>query len=204
MILKALIKNKKIVFVTGDKRAQVAEFAIRLLRDNFTIYYLKRVPSLRDLLAIIRSDVILIEDDKQIRSSEIRLLLKSCSGSLVLTLASKKGRIKNILRSIPSNWDVILDFSIAKKMKKAKGRRVLTFAVDRSSADFYITDIHKANDRVNFKINYKGNIIPFWIDKPFTRDEVYAVLPALCLAKMMDLNLATVSCKIREDFSAVD
>ena len=201
MILRTVIKSKKVVFITGDKRVQVAEFAIRLLKDEFSIYYLKRVPTWRDILALMRCSIIIVEDDASIKAREIKGLLKSCSGSLILTLASKKGRVKGILKSTPSNWDMILDLSIAKKIKRERGRKVLTFAIDKSSADFYITDIHKANERVNFKINYKGNIIPFWIEKPFTRDDIYAVLPALCLAKMMDLNLATVSCKIREDFS---
>ncbi len=200
MILKTILKKKKIIIISGDEKSEVVRFVGYLLKRDFSIYHINRLPCWSDFLAIMRNDVLVVEDDREEEVKKIKDFFYNHECIFILTCSKKKKRVRDYLSGFPEKWDAVIDFSIAKKLHKRRGRNALTFGVDKKSADFYITDIHKREESVNFKINYKGNIIPFWMDKPLTKREVYSVLAVLCLAEIMDLNLAKVSCKIREEF----
>jgi len=194
-----IFRNKKIIFITGDKKKETAYFAKFVLKDNFSVLSLNRTPRLSDFLSVAMKDVIIIEDNEKENPDKIKKLLNSSSFCIfVITEIEKKARIKKILPKSLESFVLVLDFSIAKKLKKRKRKGVLTFGVDKKGAAFYITDIHQKENETNFKVNYGANTIPFWIKGKMKIKEVYGVLPALCLAKIFNLNLAEVSNKIRE------
>ncbi len=200
MILKSIIKKKKIVFVTGDDKKEVSNFIGFVLKNNLSVYYLTRLPVNLDIISILRSNVIIIEDDTKMDVAKIKEFLKPFSCTFVVTEAIKKNRIKKFLNNFENKWDIFLDFSIAKKLKKRRGKQLFTIAIDKKKADFNVTDIHRQEDKTNFKLNYRGKIIPFWVEKKLSNKEVYFILSAICVAQAMNLNLAEVSHEIKKSW----
>ena len=46
--------------------------------------------------------------------------------------------------------------------------------------------------------NYKGNIIPCWLDGVFGKEQIYSALSAACAATIFDLNLVEVSQSLKK------
>ena len=62
----------------------------------------------------------------------------------------------------------------------------------QEEADFRASDI-KINGGLNFKINYKGNTVPVWLEVPFNKEHVYAALATAAAGEVLDLNLVEIS-----------
>ncbi len=197
-MIKELLKKKKIIFVTGDAKKEAGSFIRFVLKDSFNVFLTNRTPSFFDIFSILKSDVIIIEDNEKESVEKIRSFLDGFPCYFVITEVKKKGRAKKIIRGFLEDFILVLDLSIAKKLKRNK--EVLTFGINKKSADFYITDIHQKEDEINFKVNYGGNTIPFWIKEKTKKKEIYGILPALCIVKLFKINLADVSHKIKEEF----
>ncbi len=75
-----------------------------------------------------------------------------------------------------------------KKFKEEALTRILTFGF-QESADFRASDIQETS----FKINYKGNIVPVWLEKHFNEEQICAVLVAISIGVVSGLNLVEIS-----------
>jgi UDP-N-acetylmuramyl pentapeptide synthase len=78
-----------------------------------------------------------------------------------------------------------------RKIKEKNPDRVLTFGF-QEGADFRASDL-KINGGINFKINYKENVVPIWLKEEGDKNRVYAVLAAACVGTIFDLNLIEIS-----------
>jgi hypothetical protein len=63
----------------------------------------------------------------------------------------------------------------------------------REKYDIFVSDI-KINGNTNFKVNYQGKIVPFWLVGAYDDEgRIYAVLTAVSLATILGLNLVEIS-----------
>ncbi len=201
-MIKAILKRKRVIFITGDRRKEAKTFLKFVLQESFTVFAKKGIPEMRDFFSLLKNEIIIIEDSEADLIENTQNFLRSLSrGFIVVTEIEKKTRIKKILSSSLEESVLVLDFSISKKLNKRKKREILTFGVNKKNADFYVTDIVQKEEGINFKINYGGNTIPFWVHEKLKNKEIYSLLPAICIAKFFKLNLADVSLRIRENFN---
>ncbi len=199
-MLKQLLKNKKVIFIIGDRKEEAAYFARQILKEKFSVFYKERLPGTLDVFSIATKDIILLKESKEDSHRKIKKFLEDLPDcTIVITETKRKAKVRKILQGSLEDLTLILDFSIAKKIKKKKKKKVLTFGINKKRAHFCITDIYQKERETNFKINYEGNTIPFWIQEKLKSKEIYGVLPALSLAKLFKLNLADVSYKIKEE-----
>ena len=77
------------------------------------------------------------------------------------------------------------------KIKEKNPDTVLTFGF-QPGADFRASDL-KINGGINFKINYKENVVPVWLKESGDKNQVYATLAAACVGTIFDLNLVEIS-----------
>ncbi len=199
-MIKRLFKNKRIIFIVGDRKEEVVSSIYFVLKKSFKTTVINSFSKGSLFISALRNEVIIIKDNEKIDVQEIKNLLNDLDCSFVITQAEKKARIKKIVQTFVENFVFILDFSIAKKIEKKKKREILTFGINKKSAHFYITDIYQKEKETNFKVNYGGNTIPFWIQGKLNKKEIYAILPSLCIAKLFKLNFADISHRIKEEF----
>ncbi len=198
-MIKEIIKRKKLIFLMGERREDILSISMLVLQRNFSIYHSKKPLSLFDFFKVLRSDVIIFEDDENIKIEEWRAFFTNYNNVFcVITEMKKRARAKKFLRNFSKSWNIILDFSVAKKIKDDKSKKITTFGIEKKSADFYVSDINQKEKETNFKVNDRASIIPFWIEGKLTHKEIYGVLSALCIAKALNLNLVQVSYYIKE------
>ena len=101
--------------------------------------------------------------------------------------------IRKLAEVLPNYGHLVLNFDdeTVRKIKNEIDLRGLTFGF-QEGADFRATDI-KLNTGTNFKVNYKGNVVPVWLEKPFGREQIYAVLSAMSVGVIFNLNLIEIS-----------
>ncbi len=197
--MKSLLKNKKIIFVSGDIKRGASGFVYLVLKDKFSVSYFNRIPDIFDFFKILRSEIIILEDNLKDNTEALKAFVSSAENCFfIFTDTKKKMRTRKMLKGFSRKWNLALDYSIARRLKRKRGKKSLTFGMKKKSADFSVTDIHSKDSETNFKVSYKGKSIPFWINKKLKAREVYGVLPAICVAEMIGMNLAEVSQKLKK------
>lgn len=93
---------------------------------------------------------------------------------------------------------LILNFDNSKDLRVGENDslKILTFGF-KEGADLLATDL-KQNGATNFKVNYKGNIVPMWLQKSATQEEIYLVLAAVAIGTIFKLNLVEISQALKE------
>lgn len=188
------LKRPPIVIVAGQDRVG-AKSAISLT--------LKQEPKISKETLFFESDLENIEDFKfLVKNSSLPILVVTGIGDISCA------KIRELAGLLPVHGFLILDFDdeTVREIGAASNAKTLTFGFQE--ADFRASDI-KHNGGINFKINYKGNIVPFWLENasegeenkfsssPFvvTREdkEIYYALAAAAAATVFGLNLVEIS-----------
>ncbi|MDD5145396.1 MAG: Mur ligase family protein [Candidatus Pacebacteria bacterium] len=155
----------------------------------------------------IGKDVLVYSEDKKDLENFSFFVKKSSLPILVVTNAGlipkesilfsgeeeKLSFAREISKVLPSQGYLILNFDdeTARAIKKETSANVITFGFSEM-ADFHVSDINQ-NGGVNFKINYKGNIVPMWLEGEFSKENIYAAAAAACCGLVLGLNLVEIS-----------
>lgn len=62
----------------------------------------------------------------------------------------------------------------------------------KEGADIKASDL-RAERELNFKINYKGNVVPIWLKERYKEEEICGTLAAIACGIIFDMNLVEVS-----------
>lgn len=192
--IKFLFKKPNLVIVAGLAKECTKEAILTVLKEKLTK----------------KEEFLVLETDfKNKKDFEILKFLAEKSSLTILVIthcedipfdrnyfASEKEKIKEIeqfaLTLKHPNWLVLnFDDETIREIKDITNLRTLTFGF-QENADFFASDI-KLNGGTNFKINYRGNIVPFWLDGIFGKEQIYSALAASCVGTIFDLNLVEIS-----------
>lgn len=102
-------------------------------------------------------------------------------------------KIVELAKIMPPQGRLILNFDdeTVREIKDETNLKETTFGFgDR--ADFRASDI-MLNSGINFKINYRGNVVPFWLEFTFGKEQIYAALSAAAAGVALGLNLVEIS-----------
>lgn len=165
------IKRPCVVLIVGKSCSFAAEIVSKILKDKNVLilepetsdFFLKR--SKLPILVITDSD-----DEKEI--SNIKRLAKIIPARGFLVLNFDKDQIRDIK-----------DISIAQR---------LTYGFYKK-ADLQISDLNVTSDGTNFKINYQGNIVPFWFKESLEKEHIYSILSGIAVGIIKDINLVEIS-----------
>jgi len=137
--------------------------------------------------------IVIANGNQELVKKAVSLVLGQSSGFQreVLITDSQKTTDLPIGRYLILNYDE----ENIRKMKENNPDRVLTFGF-QEGADLRASDL-KINGGINFKINYKENVVPIWLKEGGDRNQVYAVLAAVCVGTVFDLNLVEISQALR-------
>lgn len=191
--LNFLLRKPKIVIVTGDSRACVAEAIFQVLKQYFNVG--------KEVL-IFQTDLTDSTDAKKfkflVEKSKLPILVVSHIGDIppdknfFAEDREKTAEIQKIAKAMSVRGHLILNFDdeVVREIGGASNVKTLTFGFQE--ADFRASDI-KHNGGINFKINYKGNIVPFWLENASQDKEIYYALAATAVATVFGLNLVEIS-----------
>lgn len=188
-----LIKRSPVILIVGKGRFCAAEAVFQVLN------HFKKKKNL-----IFKSDLL---DPKDVKTFSF-LLGKSRLPILVVThlgeipsdklffAGDKKetSQIRKLVKILPARGFLILNFDdeSAREIKSETRASSLTYGFQKR-ADLQASDINVNSDGTNFKINYQGNIIPFWLQNLFGKEQIYSALSAISVGVMQDINLVEIS-----------
>jgi UDP-N-acetylmuramoyl-tripeptide--D-alanyl-D-alanine ligase len=200
--IKFLLKKPKVIIVTGEGRSCAKEAIFQVLKAYFEI----------------GKELFLLESDlgDSAKTEELRFLIKHSSlPILVVTQVGdipfdknffagereKTLEIRKLAKNLPFPSYLVLNFDdeTVREIKEETNLKEITFGFQQG-ADFQATDI-KLNSGTNFKINYKGNIVPVWLEKIFGKEQIYSALAAAACGTILDLNLVEISQALKNYYS---
>ena len=224
--LKLLFKKPRVVIVVvGSGRSCTQEAISQVLKKELQKGLQRRLrPSVlrKPEVFILESD---LKDKKEIEKLKI-LIGKSPLSIFVVThlgeipfdrdyFAADKEKTKEIekfAKTLPFSILLILNFDdeTVREITDVTNLKTLTFGF-QEGAEFQASDINingwdassarETGEPVlgtNFKINFKGNIVPVWLEGLFGKEQIYSALAAACVGKVLDLNLVELSQALKD------
>lgn len=204
--IKFIWKRPKVILVTGAGRRCSKEAISQVLKQKFRIGL---QPTLRPPVLRAPEILILESDLKDKKETEkLKLLVnKSSLAMLVVThlgeisfdrdyFAADREKTKEILefaKDLPARSLLILNFDdeTVREIADITNLKTCTFGFQEET-EFQASDIN-LNSGTNFKINFKGNIVPVWLEGLFGKEQIYSALSAVCVGEILDLNLVELS-----------
>ncbi len=169
------IKRPCVIFVLGKGSSFAAEIISKTLKDKNVL-----------ILGPETSDF---------------FLKKSKLPILVITDSDDKKEISDIKRLakiIPSHGFLVLNFDRdrIRDIRDVGAAQCLTYGFYKK-ADLQVSDLNITSDGTNFKINYQGNIVPFWFKECLEKKHIYSILSAIAVGIIRDINLVEISQSLR-------
>jgi len=169
------IKRPCVVVIVGKDCSSVAEIISKILKDKNVLilgtetsdFFLKK--SKLPILVITDSD-----DEKEISN------------------------IKRLAKIIPAHGFLVLNFDKdqIRDIKNISIAQCLTYGFFKK-ADLQISDLNISPDGTNFKINYQGNIVPFWFKESLEKEHIYSILSGIAVGIIKGINLVEISQSLR-------
>lgn len=192
--LNFIWKKPNIIVVAGSGRRAALEAISHVLKKHFKIG--------KDVF-IFETDFKDPQEFKKLqlltKKSELPILVITQIGEIPtdrISFSGEEGKIieiKEFIKTLPDKRYLVLNFDddIVKNFKKENLANSLTFGF-QEGADFACSDI-KINGETNFKVNYDGKTVPFWMEKPLGKEQIYSILSAIAVGTILKLNLVEIS-----------
>ena len=199
------INRPCVIVVTGQGRACASEAVFQALKPYFKVRKCSKIPLVKN-----KKEVLIIES--KLDNSDIhnfQHILKN--SSLPILIGTNVGRIpfdrnffagekkdtlpiRRLSSVMPSNGYLVLNFDdeTVREIKDKASCHCLTFGFQKGS-DIQATDINTDKDGNNFKINYSGKMIPFWLKNVFGKEQIYSVLAGVGVGIIKEINLVGIS-----------
>lgn len=103
-------------------------------------------------------------------------------------------KVKNIAKIMPYQGYLVLnsDNKENREIKDLSDAHCFTYGFQKR-ADLQVTDVNVDENGTNFKINYQGNIVPFWFREYLKRKHIYSILSAIAVGIIHNMNLVEIS-----------
>ncbi len=140
---------------------------------------------IKEFILKINSKVIILKPLKR-----IKLFIKYSRKPVLIS----EQETKELRSFLPPRGCLIINYD-----KESFGKEVLADQISygfEKGADFLITDLNFLDKQVNFKINHRGSIVPFWVKGIEEKNQVYTVVAAIVAQACLDLNLVEISKKL--------
>lgn len=201
-------KKVKIILITGRGRGYSSQAIWQVLSRRFKVKkIIEKIPNIFDVLT---NEIFIIETDlknqkifKKIidltKFPQLPILVITHIGEIPDNFDFFSGEeketaeIRKLAQIIPPYGFLILNFDdkTVRKIDNITNLKSFSFGF-QEGADFRASDVH-TNTGTNFKINYKGNIIPIWQESCIGKEYIYGALAASCVGIILGLNFVEIS-----------
>jgi UDP-N-acetylmuramoyl-tripeptide--D-alanyl-D-alanine ligase len=189
--IQFLIKRKPVIIVTGEGRALAKQAILTVLKG-------------KDFFIASPDEKKINKFEFFLKNSPISILVITHIGEIPFREDFFAGEKEKLERTIElakklkaQNWLVLnYDDETVREIDDVTNLNTFTFGFSER-ANFFATDI-KLNHGTNFKLNYKGSVVPFWLEGTFGKEQIYSALAAAVVGTIFGLNLVEISQLMRE------
>jgi hypothetical protein len=199
--IKFLFLKPKLIVVFEKEEDFISDIIFYLLKEDFqTKRILKNGGVFNSLLSNYHILIVKEKDPKLFDLQELKFLIKHSSFFIfvanyfdekVLKGTTELMRKLSPFSYIIFNYDdeELRNFLILEEIK------TISFGFG-TNADLRVSDI-KINKGLAFKLNYKGSVIPIWLDFPFKKEEISFFLPAFLVGEILDINFLKIAERLK-------
>lgn len=197
-----LFKRPLVVFVLGKGCDCTAEAVSQVVKG-------RKVSGIKIPWVKSRKEIVVFNKEKiNKKEAEIACFLMKNSRKPILVLThlgniplerdsfqgEKNENIKEIVGAVKEKGGLVLNFDdeTTQELGSLSRASVLSFGFQKR-ADLRATDINMDFEGINFKISYQNYIIPFWLEKIYGKEQIYAALAAAGTALLAGMNLVEAS-----------
>jgi len=189
-----LFKRSPIILVTGEGRFCAMEAVSEVLKFDFAK---RKVLIFESALSELKE---LKKFNFLLRKSELPILIVTHIGDIPADKDFFAGdrketlQIRKLAKVLPDRAFLILNFDdeTVREIENDSLAHSLTYGF-QERANFQASDINLNLTGTNFKMNYEGNIVPFWLKNLFGKEQIYNALAAICLGVAKNMNLVEIS-----------
>ena len=184
IIKKVIIffKRPSVVFMVGDSK--------ELIKDP--LFKIKEIPG----FLVKNKDIFFV--DSNLKEKNIYFLAKR-SFQPVLAINHhgepfSDERVFELARVINPTGCIILnsESGLTRRIRGETKAHILNYGSEQG-VDFQVTDINILEGETNFKINYEGDVVPFWFSSELDKKEIYGFLAAIAIGVFNGINLVQIS-----------
>ena len=205
-----LRKKPKLIITVGENTPFVEAMALDTLQKFFKVEKITLGEFSRK--KILKNEILFLPLSKDFKARRLKFwtrhsLLPICLVTNLdsippedIVFASQRNRdVLKLVKFLPPFAYLILNYDdeTVREIGDNLNVRRLTFGFGEN-ADFRVTNYHIDEDGINFKLNFKGNILPIWLKNLFGKDYVYASLGTLAIGAVLNLNLINLSQDLKE------
>ena len=207
-----LLERPPVVLIAGKEYDSVSKMLSEVLKD----FKLKKVSNGSLPWALDKKEIIVFEMESVdphllcsfqffLKRSRKPILVVNHLGNIPpdkLFFSGEKKKtfpLRKIAEVLPAHGFVVSnhDDEAVSEIENETIAKVLTFGFQKRSV-IQATDVNVSIEGVNFKVNYEGHTIPFWLEKIFGKAHIYQALAVVGVASALDINLIDVSQALRD------
>jgi len=213
--LKSFWRKPKVIIITGEGRKSAFEAVSRVLKQHFKIgqellIFESGLKNLQELQKI----------ETLIKKSESPIIITTHTSEIPADTISFGGdpdkllEVSELVKVLTLSGYLILnsDDEAVRDLEKKCPARFLTFGfserADFIASDIKINPVRELEDvshlekpdfsngvkgGINFKINYKGNTVPVWLENKGGKEQIYSALATVAIGTILGLNLVEIS-----------
>ena len=129
-------------------------------------------------------------EKKLIKKLVFQITLKSFDKEI--SFIDNINNIEKINLSLVKYLILSFDDNKIEEVQKKISAKILTVGF-QWGADFQASDLKQQDGYTNFKINHQGKIVPIWLKGYLNQEEMFAVLSAIAIGTIFELNLVEIS-----------
>ena len=176
-------QKPKVIVVAGQGKKEITEAIYQTLSQEFKVG--KNQNALNKEILILESDI-----------QGVGFALKK-SRLPILVINGPENNLGKIVKELPAAGYLVLnsDEKEIQKFKKENKAHYLSFGFNEK-ANFQAVNV-LINSGINFKLSYKGNIVPIWLENTKDEKQIYSATAAAAVATILGINLVKISIALK-------
>ena len=189
------LKKPQLIIVADKNPDLIIDIVFQVLGSCFKAVRAKQIT----LRKVLKNNVLIMPFNQE---KDLSFFIKKSKKPILiindLQEHSYSAEIKKISKNFSSRGCLLLNFDNQeiREIDNKNVSSVISFGFLKN-ADLNISDFSKQDNSSNFKINYKGNIVPIWLENISKKSEIYAILAAIGCSLQLNMNLVEISQTIK-------
>ncbi len=177
-------QKPKAIVVGGKGKANIAETIYQVLRPHFKV---GKSPN------FLNKEILILESGAQ----GTDFALEKSRLPILIINGPEEDKLEKEIKNLEDSSYLVLnsDEETIQKFKEESKAHYLSFGFNEE-ADFQAVNV-SINSGVNFKLSYKGNIVPIWLKNTKEEKQIYGALAAAAAATILDINLVEISTSLK-------